>query len=141
MRRRATLAEQLAQVPLFSGLTQADLQALANGMARVKEPVGAVLTKEGERGHEFLLVLDGEVAVSHDERVIATLRAGDWLGELALLDDDTRRTATVVAQTNVEIGFLGRRDFDRLLAELPEVASRIGAIAATRRAELNDRTQ
>jgi CRP-like cAMP-binding protein len=134
VRRRTTLAQELARVPLFAGLSDGELGALADRVARVKEPAGVTFTKEGERGHEFLLVLAGEVTVARDSEVVATLGPGDWFGELALLGDDARRTATVVAKTRVEVGFLARHDFEVLLAELPDVAIRIRAAAATRRA-------
>ena len=137
MRRHTSLVEQLAHVPLFTGLSEADLYALADRIARVKEPAGVVFTKEGEHGHEFLIVLEGEVAVTHGDHKVATLGPGDWFGELALLDENARRTATVVAQTRVEIGFLARHDFDQLLTDLPDIASRISITATARRRELD----
>jgi CRP/FNR family transcriptional regulator, cyclic AMP receptor protein len=136
MSRRRPLVDQLARVPLFGDLLGADLGAVAERVVRMKEPAGVVFTKEGERGHEFLIVLDGTVTVARGGRVVATLGPGDWFGELALLDEGARRTATVVAETRVDVGFLSRQDFDGLLRDLPAVASQIRATAATRRAEL-----
>jgi len=136
MHRHAALKQELTKVPLFAGLADEDLDALAERVARIKEPAGVTFTKEGEHGYEFVLVLDGEVTVSHDGATVATLGPGDWFGELALLDDGARRSATVVSTTRVEVGFLDRHDFDVLLAEVPGFAERIRATAATRRAEL-----
>src|ERR1700680_3276112 len=60
-RRRASLEAQLRKVPLFENLSQPDLAHVARLAVRVREPTGEMLAKEGEPGHEFLIVLEGEV--------------------------------------------------------------------------------
>jgi CRP/FNR family cyclic AMP-dependent transcriptional regulator len=125
MRRRVSLKEQLGKVPLFENLSEPDLAHVARLAVRVREPKGEMLTKEGEPGHEFLIVLEGEVEIRHGDQVIRTLGPGAYLGEVALLDDRSRRTATVVAQTPVAIAFIGRQEFNRLLSDLPELAQQI----------------
>jgi len=76
----------------------------------------------------------GEVEVRQDDRVIATCVPGDYLGEIALLDERPR-TATVVATTAVSVEVLGRREFVGLLAEVPELAAQIKARGAERLAD------
>ena len=66
----------------------------------------------------------------HDGRVLATLGPGEFVGEVALLDDGARRTATVVARTPVVVAYLGRYEFERLTATNPAL---LEAIEATRR--------
>jgi CRP-like cAMP-binding protein len=82
-------------------------------------------------------VLEGEVDVRHGEEVVTTLGPGDYLGEIALLEETSRRTATVVARTPVAIAFIGREEFGRLLSDLPELAQQIRATMARRVEDTN----
>jgi len=134
---RVSLEEQLGKVPLFENLSDVDLAHVAHLAVRVREPKGAMLAKEGEPGHEFLIVLEGEVDVRHGEEVVTTLGPGDYLGEIALLEETSRRTATVVARTPVAIAFIGREEFGRLLSDLPELAQQIRATMARRVEDTN----
>jgi CRP/FNR family transcriptional regulator, cyclic AMP receptor protein len=132
MSRRSPLEEQLARVPLFAGLDDAQLQHVARLMFQAREPADVVLTKEGERGHEFAIVLDGEVEVRQAGRVLGTLGAGDYIGEIALLDERARRTATIITTQAVRVAFLGRTEFNALLAEMTELSELIRATMTER---------
>ena len=138
MDRHAWIDEQLARVPMFQGLSKSQLRRVSTLMTRLERPAGKVLTKEGEPGWEFLIVLDGEVEVRHGDRVIRTCGPGDYLGEIALLDQRPR-TATVVATTPVSMEVLSRREFVGLLAEVPELSEQINATRAGRLADDADR--
>ena len=61
---------------------------------------GNVLAREGARGNEFIVLLDGTVEVRHDDHVVATRGPDDYIGEIALLTGRPR-TATVVTTTPV----------------------------------------
>lgn len=133
--RRVSLKEQLARLPLFEDLSEVDLDHVARLAVRVRQPAGEILIKEAEPGNEFLIVVEGQVEVVHDDRAVTTLGPGDFLGEVALLDARANRTATVTARTPVTIAFVSRRDFSRLLSELPELARQIRETAARRVAD------
>ena len=136
MRRRVSLLEQLRLVPLFEKLSDLELARVARLARRIRVPAAELLVKEGEPGHEFLIVLAGEVEVLRGDRVIATFGPGAYVGEVALLDDLPRRTATVVATMESTIAFIGRREFTLLLSELPQVAQQIHeALDQRRRAD------
>jgi CRP/FNR family cyclic AMP-dependent transcriptional regulator len=126
---------KLARVPLFSGLTKHQLSRIGNLMTTLSEPAGKVLTREGETGREFIIVLDGEVEVRRGDHVLTTRDAGEFFGEIALLDNRPR-TATVVAKTPVTIEVLNRAEFSSLLAEVPELSAQIMATMAQRLSEL-----
>jgi CRP/FNR family transcriptional regulator, cyclic AMP receptor protein len=130
--RHAPLEDQLAAVPLLQDLERGDLARIAQVAARIQEPKGEILTKEGEAGHELMILLDGTVEVRHGRDVIATLGPGDVLGEIALLDGDARRSATAVATSNVTLAFVARHDVERLLGDIPVLAERIRAFARAR---------
>jgi CRP/FNR family transcriptional regulator, cyclic AMP receptor protein len=135
MDRRDSIDEQLAVVPLFSGLSKKQLRRISSLMTRIDRPAGQVLTTQGEPGFEFFIVLEGEVEVRQGDRVIATRRAGEYVGEIALLDRRPR-TATVVATTPVSVEVLNRREFASLLAQAPELSEQILATMAQRLADV-----
>jgi CRP-like cAMP-binding protein len=137
MDRHAYIDERLAQIPLFQGLSKKELRNLSSLATRLEEPAGKVLTKEGQQGYEFIIVLEGEVEVRQHGEVIAKRGAGDYFGEIALLDNRPR-TATVVAVTPVVIEVIERREFLGLVADNPEISQAIMATMAQRLEQLDD---
>jgi CRP/FNR family transcriptional regulator, cyclic AMP receptor protein len=133
--RHAWIDEQLAAVPLFAGLSKRQLRRISSLMTRIDRPAGQVLTTEGQPGFEFFIVLEGEVEVRQGDRVIATRRPGEYVGEIALLGRRPR-TATVVATTPVSLEVLSRREFVSLLAQAPELSEQLLATMAQRLADL-----
>jgi CRP-like cAMP-binding protein len=137
MDRHAYIDERLAQIPLFQGLSKKELRRISGLATRLEEPAGKVLTKEGQQGYEFIIVLEGEVEVRQHGEVIAKRGAGDYFGEIALLDNRPR-TATVVATTPVVIEVIERREFLGLVAENPEIGQAIMATMAQRLEQLDE---
>jgi CRP-like cAMP-binding protein len=80
-----------------------------------------VSSREGERGDELVVLLEGTVEVRREGAVLVQLGAGDHFGEMALLDDGARRSATVVAVTRVVVAYFSRRHFETLFASNPSV--------------------
>jgi len=136
MDRHAYIDERLAQIPLFKDLSKKDLRRISSLATRLEEPAGKVLIKEGQQGYEFIIVLEGEVEVRQHGEVIAKRGAGDYFGEIALLDNRPR-TATIVATTPVVIEVIERREFLGLVAEVPEIGQAVMATMAQRLAELD----
>jgi CRP/FNR family transcriptional regulator, cyclic AMP receptor protein len=135
MDRHARIDDQLAAVPLFEGLPRKQLRRISSLMTRIDRPTGQVLITEGQTGCEFFIVLEGEVEVRQGDRLVATRRAGEYVGEIALLDRRPR-TATVVATTPVSVEVLSQREFVSLLAQAPELSEHILATMAQRLADL-----
>jgi CRP/FNR family transcriptional regulator, cyclic AMP receptor protein len=135
MNRHHWIDARLATVPLFRGLSKTQLR-LVSGLATPLElKPGRVLTTEGGRGHEFIVIEDGEVEVRRGDRLIATRGPGEFVGEIALVEDRPR-TATVVAKTPVVIAVIGRREFNGLLQKVPDVAEAVRVTAEQRLREL-----
>ena len=86
--------------PLFAPLPLTALDRLAESATRVSFSAGAVLMEQGERGEWYLLVADGELEVRDEEHQLGTVRAGEGVGEIALLRR-APRMASVVARTDV----------------------------------------
>jgi CRP/FNR family transcriptional regulator, cyclic AMP receptor protein len=119
-----TKADALARCPFFAGLSRADLLQLAKVSEDMEVEEGKVLTREGQSGSEFFVIVDGEVSVTKNGQEIRTLGPGDFFGEIALLED-TPRTATVVAKTPLRFFVLTRRSFRSLLAHQPELEQKV----------------
>jgi CRP/FNR family transcriptional regulator, cyclic AMP receptor protein len=135
--RRASLQVQLAGVPLFAAMPEPELRRVAALAVRVREATGTPLVREGERGDEFIVILEGTVEVRHEGHILATLGVGDHIGEIALVDDRARRTATVIATTPVTVAYLGRHEFAELIAESPSFRRAILTAMAARLADLD----
>ena len=89
-------ASELSTIPLFDGLSDTELGGIAPLFDVVDVEPGKELALKDRLGHEFFILLDGECQVQYGDRAPRPLNAGDFFGEIALLDSD-RRTVTVVA--------------------------------------------
>lgn len=125
MRLRKNAKVQLLQgVPLFAGCSKADLQRIASIADELDLAEGATLIREGERGREFIVVVDGTVRVSRKGRKLRELGAGDFIGEIALVAD-VPRTATVTATSPVRLLVVTDRAFRGLLERTPSVSTKV----------------
>jgi CRP-like cAMP-binding protein len=112
--------DQLKRVPLFAGLGHRELEELGTLADEIDVDDGRVLTREGESGHEFFIVLDGKVEVDVKGEVVATLGGGDFLGEIALIDGKPR-SATTRAVGPTRLLVVGHREFHQLMDDYPTV--------------------
>ena len=129
-----TKVKALKEAPLFAGLSRKELAQLARVSEDLEVEPGKVLCKEGETGHEFFVIVDGKVKVTRKGRRVTTRGGGDFVGEIALLED-VPRTATVTAETPVRLFVLTRKDFRHLLDENPGVERKVLRALARRLAE------
>jgi CRP-like cAMP-binding protein len=118
-------ATALGRTPLFKDLSRAELVELAKVTEDLEFDEGKVLAREGEIGYEFFVIVDGEVAVAKDGREIRRLSPGDFFGEIALIWDSPRRTATVTATTPIRFFVLTRQAFRSLIAHHPDIEAKV----------------
>jgi CRP/FNR family transcriptional regulator, cyclic AMP receptor protein len=116
--------QQLASVPLFSKCTKKQLQEIGEVTTALDFPAGEVLARQGEVGFEMFILLDGTASVTRDGQRVATLTAGDVVGELAVITGHPRN-ATVVAETELRILDFTHADLDRLLEDIPGLAKHL----------------
>jgi CRP/FNR family cyclic AMP-dependent transcriptional regulator len=126
--------QALKGAPLFEGLSRKELVQLARVSEDLEVEPGTVLCREGETGHEFFVIVDGNVKITRKGRRVAMRGGGDFVGEIALLEE-IPRTATVTAETPVRFFVLTRRDFRHLLDENPSVERKVLRALARRLAE------
>jgi len=124
-------AKLLSQVPLFSGLSKKELASLAGAVKEISHREGDVLAREGDVGLGFFLIVDGTAKVTVTGRLRNKLSAGDWFGEISLLDEGPR-TATVTADSPVRMLGLTSWVFRRIVEENPGVAMKMLKVMASR---------
>ena len=131
-----TKVQALKRAPLFDGLSKKELTALARVTEDLEIPAGGVLCKEGDTGHEFFVIVDGEIDITRKGKKVAARGGGDFVGEIALLEE-TPRTATVTAKTDLRVFVLTRRDFRQMIDENPSVEQKVLRALARRVMELS----
>ena len=107
------------RVALFSDLEAVELEALARAFSPRSYPSGSPIIRESEAGDFFFVILRGEVKVFVDspdgrEVVLSHLQTGDFFGEMALLEGESR-SASVEALTDCELAVLARAEFFAVL--------------------------
>src|SRR5687768_7198697 len=118
--RTAPQPEELARIPLLAGVPEAELAELAWALRYRDLPAGEVLWRQGEEAESMAFVTEGTVELSlslpgRRTAQVVTTRAGEVLGELALIDGGPRSlTATAVERTRVLT--LSRADFTALVS-------------------------
>lgn len=126
----------LKKVPLFSKMTDADVEQVADQCIRRECSKDHVLMVEEEVGQTLFILLKGIVKVTRTsdegrEVIITMLKAGDFFGELALLDG-RGRSATVTAMQDTEMLTLRRSEFLLLLEKFPQIAIEMLKVLADR---------
>jgi CRP/FNR family transcriptional regulator, cyclic AMP receptor protein len=116
--------ELLKRVPLFARCSKKELAEIATIADEIDLPEGKQLTKEGGRGREFFVLLDGSADVRRNGRKVKTLGSGDFLGEIALVTK-TPRTATVTTTSPVRALVVSEQNFRRLLKRSPDVQIKV----------------
>lgn len=131
-----TKVEALKSAPLFEGLSRKELVELARVSEDLEVPPGKVLCKEGESGREFFVLIEGTAEVRRKGKRVATRGAGDFVGEIALLEQ-TPRMATVTAKTPLRFFVLTRQAFRHLIDQNPNVERKVLRTLARRLVELS----
>ena len=123
--------------PLFRGLEDTGVAAIAARSTEVDFPDGHVIARQGEIGTGFFVIVSGAVRVVRDGERIATLGQGDFFGELSVLDR-LPRNAMVAAEGPTICLALASWDFEAALIENPALALAILRGVATRLREVTE---
>ncbi|MBP7661284.1 MAG: Crp/Fnr family transcriptional regulator [Burkholderiaceae bacterium] len=115
----------LRRVPLFSGLTEPQLENLAGGSARRSYPKGRTIVAEGEPSQSMYILLAGRAKVQRSdsegkEVILAVLSSGEFFGEMSLIDD-APRSASVITLEPCEFMAVSKEAFKAMLVQSPEV--------------------
>jgi CRP/FNR family cyclic AMP-dependent transcriptional regulator len=124
----AAAIARLTDLGTFPGATSAELEEIVGSGYVVTVPQGWSVIWDRTPAEKAYVILDGTVEVRRDQRVIATLNAGDVIGEVAILKRQLR-SATVTASTPLTVLHFGRETVERLYADLPAVRGALDAAA------------
>jgi CRP/FNR family cyclic AMP-dependent transcriptional regulator len=118
--------ELIRRVPLFEVLTPAQAELVAAAVAKKRYKRGESVVEEGKTTNAIYIILSGRARVvmgdhKGGEVILATLRAGDYLGEMSLIDGEAH-SATVTTEVQTDVLVLGREDFLRCVGENAGVA-------------------
>jgi len=124
--------EILEKIPLFNGVSDEFLKDVSLYMRPIICIPNECVFKEGDAGNEMYFVIRGNLEVTHAGKVLAVLKDGDFFGEIALFNDQKKRTATVTSITYSDLYRLDRNLFDEVLKRYPKIAAHIKRIAKER---------
>lgn len=122
---------ELPGVPLFEGVDRSYLAEIVEHTHRLRIKAGDVVMLEHFHGEQFLVIIEGRVAITKGGERVATLGVGDFIGEIGMLTGGDR-TASVFAETNTKFLAFDTQAFDRFIQGHPQVRSRVEASARER---------
>jgi CRP/FNR family transcriptional regulator, cyclic AMP receptor protein len=122
--RKNAKVELIKRVPLFSHCSKKELGLVAQIADEIDLPAGKTLMREGERGREFFIVVDGDAEVRKGNRKVNTMGGGDFFGEIALVSQRPR-TATVTTTSPVRALVVTEQAFRSLLGRTPDVQRKV----------------
>lgn len=112
--------ELLKRTPLLAGMNEHDLEEVGRLADEVDVPAGKVLTKEGDPGREFFMIVDGAVRIERGGQLIRTIGPGDFFGDIALVVERPRM-ATATADADTQLLVVGHREFHSLMDRFPSI--------------------
>ena len=122
--RKDQKVELIKAVPLFAGLSKAQLGHIAQIADEVDVGEGKELIAQGDRGRQFFVLVEGGADVRRNGRKVNTLQDGDFFGEIALVSDRPT-TATVTVTRPSRLLVVTASGFRRLLRESPDVQLKV----------------
>jgi small-conductance mechanosensitive channel len=129
--------QMIKSIDLLSPLSDEERVLIAERLQYAPFARGDVITKQDSIAHWLYIIAFGEAEVRYEQpgrapRVIGSVRAGQFFGEMGLLTGEARN-ATVVARTDVECYRLDRASFQGLLLARPEIATEVSRVIAARK--------
>lgn len=130
-RKPAERAELLSKVQFFEGFSNDDLRRVGELSDEIELRAGGVLVDQGDPGTQCFVILDGTASVYVRGEHVASLGPGSMVGEMALVDHRPR-SATVVADTDLDLLRFDSAAFAKLLEEMPKASERVMTLLRAR---------
>jgi CRP-like cAMP-binding protein len=124
--------ELLEQIPLFQGLPRDDLQRIARSFKERRFSAGDTVAVEGAGGIGFFIIGEGTASVDVHGEQRGRLGPGDYFGEVALIDDQSRRTATITADGDLTCYGLTSWEFRPIVETNAQIAWKLLQVMAKR---------
>lgn len=135
----------LKRVELFSQMTEEELMELAECLRFSPFAQGDIISRQGATAHWLYIIIRGEAEVYLEmpdggKHIIGNIGHGNFFGEMGLMTGE-KRSASVVAKTDVECYRLDKENFEEILRKRPSIAEDISQVLATRRVQLDSALQ
>jgi HEAT repeat protein len=132
----------MREIPMFSRLSPEDLEKIAEVAVEQLFPSQSVICYEGEHGDSLYIIVHGDVSVikktGKDQTILAVRKDGEFVGEMAILESPSIRSATLQAATDVRMLVLDGASFKAILRDRPEVAISVLEHMSRRARDLNE---
>lgn len=138
-RRVRAILQRLARLSAFQAVPPEECAALVPRVRTLSIPAGETVCSEGQPGDDLYIVEKGEVEVLRGGEEVSRLGPGEIVGEMAVVTG-APRAATVKAASPVSLLAVRKKDYDELLAQLPEIRRRIHDLVVARSGELAARS-
>src|SRR6266498_4153790 len=127
----------LARIPFFTALPREELDRLVSELEVVNLNSGDILFREGDPGEHLYIVVNGELEIlmapdTDDELILNILHAGEYLGEMSLIQPGGLRTASARARGDVVLFSMSRDQFRDLLQRHPELSTAMVSVLSQR---------
>lgn len=144
----STILHILQQLELFKVLNEAEHAEIIKRITLEYFPKGHVIFREGDNGDAFFIIKRGMVRIYHEvaveggkEKDTATLKNGDFFGEMALISDKPRNNSAQAVEES-EVFKLKKDDFIQLVSSTPDMANRVSNEFMRRlKANINEQNQ
>jgi CRP/FNR family cyclic AMP-dependent transcriptional regulator len=123
-RNKDQKVQALAKIGIFGGMTKTDLGVMAKYTTEMEIAAGTVIVKEGRVGTQLLYIESGEVEVKRKGRKLATLKRGDVVGELSLIDGQPAIADVTVTKDAVAL-VMSVQDFQSVISEAPSFTTKL----------------
>jgi CRP/FNR family transcriptional regulator, cyclic AMP receptor protein len=124
--------ERLEAIPLFAGLSVAELRMVARLVDGVEADAGETIVEQSTHSYQFVIIEEGEAEVLRDGVRVALLGPGEFFGELAILAGGSVRTASVIARTPMRALAFSAHYLHQIREGIPQVRERIDREALER---------
>ena len=114
--------DELGALAVFSRCTPKELEALARIGTMIRVDAGYTFMRQGRRGSEFFILMDGSARCIVDDHDVATYQPGEFFGEMSIIDH-APRSATVVADETSTVLVVDSREFMAMLERAPSVVN------------------
>jgi serine phosphatase RsbU (regulator of sigma subunit) len=135
----------LARIPFFTALPPDELDHLVAELDVVNLNSGDILFREGDPGEHLYVVVNGELEIlmapdTDDELILNVLHAGEYVGDMSLIQPGGLRSASARARGNVVLLSMNREQFGRLLDRHPELSTEMIVVLSQRLVNTNEST-
>ena len=114
-----------SETPLFNNIPKREIALLSRNMHSRHYNVGEYIFHTGDEGAGAAIILNGKIEIKAGDVVLATLKEGDFFGEISLVLDE-RRTADAIAVEDTELVFFLRPELERWIKRAPQQGAKLG---------------